>query len=200
MYTPWGYSQTRKKFVFGIYFVTTASHGGWMIDQGFADCYLSEECLNYATSKWGNEYYCFEEDTDALIVFYELSKAGLIGEIYEYFYSKTQLITLDNLMHYLFEQLSRWHPQYLLDIGEEPEPEGYARWLFRQAEEQLRKAKSDNLIISAEFSPSSTKEKPLYIVTTAANNRYEIEDYRNLTPNLLESYKVLRKLTPCRQS
>lgn len=194
MYTPWGWSHTCTKFAPGVYFVTTASHGGWMIDQSLAGFYLSECCLKYATSQYGTEFYCFEEDCDALLVLYELSKKGLAEDIFRNFYSETQIITLDNLLHYLFEQLSRWHPQYLLDIKEEPQPEGYARWLFRQAEGQLRKAKSDNLIISAQYGHFSAEGKQTYIVTTAANNRYEIEGYKNSTPNLLEHYQVIRQV------
>jgi len=77
MNTLWGKSQTVKKIDSGIYWVTTAGHGGYMISKRKAEKNLPAYCLNngFVGAKFNN-YYCFEEDCAYAVLEYILSKSG----------------------------------------------------------------------------------------------------------------------------
>lgn len=58
MQTPWGKAQqTDKHTTYPIYWVSTASHGGYMIGSSF----IKDTPLADIGEKWGN-WYAFEED------------------------------------------------------------------------------------------------------------------------------------------
>lgn len=70
MQTPWGMSQTMTKIAPGIYHVTTASHGGYLIGKRVA-----RERLTQAAQEIGmewNVWLAYEEDCAWAIVEYEL--------------------------------------------------------------------------------------------------------------------------------
>lgn len=58
--TIWGRTQRVRKISEGVYNVTTASHGGIIVDDEYADRYLSAKAREYAEHRYG--WYHFEED------------------------------------------------------------------------------------------------------------------------------------------
>lgn len=129
MNSPWGKIQTKNVHQRGVTWVSTSSHGGFMVSKGFAEKFLSEAARKRAL-RYGN-YYCFEEDCDCCMVFNEL------------IYVQTEETRTSN-----FRNLSRYHPDYLLEVGIEPEASLYAEWL-RDIEEGKRRATKDPDLVVA---------------------------------------------------
>lgn len=75
MYSPWGFIQSKITLSPYVYCVDTPSHGGIMVAIKTAEDILTADALKYSF-KYG-EYYCFEEDCDAPIVYRELMDKGL---------------------------------------------------------------------------------------------------------------------------
>lgn len=69
--SPWGKVDVETKIQEGVYFVSSSSHGGFMVHRSIN---LSEAAKNEADVH-GN-YYCFEEDSLANIVVQELNIQG----------------------------------------------------------------------------------------------------------------------------
>lgn len=76
MNTPWGKSHKVTKIETGLYWVTTAGHGGYMISKRKAEKLLPSIMLNngFLGAKFGG-YYCFEEDCAYAVVEYLLYRA-----------------------------------------------------------------------------------------------------------------------------
>ena len=74
-YSPWGSLQTCHKLCAGVYTVSTASHGGIMVNADMADAILSEAAVKCAFRY--NRFLCFEEDCDAPVAIRELMDKGL---------------------------------------------------------------------------------------------------------------------------
>lgn len=70
--SPWGQVDQETKYAEGVFFVSTPSHGGFMIHKSVA---LSPAAREEA-EVFNNEYYCFEEDCLAYIVAQELNIQG----------------------------------------------------------------------------------------------------------------------------
>lgn len=58
--TPWGEAQTYEVVANGVCWVTTARHGGILVDKWIAGTILSDRALAYGF-EWGDTY-AFEED------------------------------------------------------------------------------------------------------------------------------------------
>ena len=77
--SPWGTVQSEYVFPYGIYFVSTASHGGFLVPKEFADSTFSEKHLQVANTycdphRIPKGYYAFEEDCACLAVMCEVPK------------------------------------------------------------------------------------------------------------------------------
>jgi hypothetical protein len=61
--TPWGIPDTINKIIEGLYFVSTPSHGGYMVEKSLAKKLLPATSIDsgFLGQAWGN-YYCYEED------------------------------------------------------------------------------------------------------------------------------------------
>lgn len=129
--SPWGKVDYVKNYQRGVRFVSTPSHGGFMISKGFAQKNLSIAAQKRAEEY--NGYLCFEEDCLACIVLLELPNTRS---------EKT-------LPEQLIESLSYYNADYLIAVGITPEPKAYARYLESQEDSRLRAEKSPNLIVSA---------------------------------------------------
>jgi hypothetical protein len=90
-HSPWGEVQSEDVFKHGIAFVSTASHGGFMVPIHVANVYMSADSLKLANSYckpwagdgWSHKYYAFEEDCAGLAVvrdFPELSSGDMTEE------------------------------------------------------------------------------------------------------------------------
>ena len=82
--SPWGEVQTYRYLSKGVFFVSTASHGGVIVLKELADRYFTKEaqacCFPY-----GN-YLCFEEDCDAPVAVRELMDKGIMkAPVNEYY-------------------------------------------------------------------------------------------------------------------
>ena len=81
--TPWGTVQECTVIAPGIYSVTTAGHGGIMIDRALVPHILSPEAL--AEGFLENGCYCYEEDAAESIPLRELYDKGILGRSNIYF-------------------------------------------------------------------------------------------------------------------
>lgn len=75
LYSPWGEVQHCEILAPHVFSVSTASHGGIMVNTGAAKTIFSKAALNYAFRDGG--FYCFEEDCDAPVAIRELMDRGL---------------------------------------------------------------------------------------------------------------------------
>jgi len=85
MNTPWGKADDVTLVKRGIYWVSTPSHGGVMIDRKVGDSVLSDDAKKVGAgfgftpaNPWSKDWYVFEEDCDWRIA------ANEIPEINEY--------------------------------------------------------------------------------------------------------------------
>lgn len=83
--SPWGEVQSCTVIKNGIYFVSTAGHGGIMIPQILAPHILSAEALSEGFIEQG--YYCYEEDADKNVPLRELYDKGILKRDNDYFTS-----------------------------------------------------------------------------------------------------------------
>ena len=67
--SPWDRVQTCRRLLAGVFWVSTAGHGGLMVHKDHAREHLSPAAMKYAM-KWG-EWYCFEEDCQCSIAFFD---------------------------------------------------------------------------------------------------------------------------------
>lgn len=141
--TPWGKSHNSQKIERGLTFYTTPSHGGFLVSKGYAEKHLSPAALKRG-EKWGG-YYAFEEDCAAAIVELEIPAAQTV-------FTNTEAITNESLI----KGISRWYPDYLIELGIEPDPQGYAIWKTWRESDRLRAERSPDLIVSAQGVDSNT--------------------------------------------
>jgi hypothetical protein len=97
MITPWGNSDSEKRYERGLTWVGTPSHGGFLVGKAYAQKHLTAAAI--AEGQAFGQYLAYEEDCDAAIVLYELpaTREGF-----------SHVIESD-----LLDSLSRWHPAYL---------------------------------------------------------------------------------------
>lgn len=109
-YSPWGEIQSCSEISPNIAWeVSTAGHGGVMIDRNEAD-FLSDYACSIAIDSDG--CLCFEEDCDAAVAIYELDQQGL----YE-FPADDYSIAYDEYMQIIERTLRDWHSDYAASIG-----------------------------------------------------------------------------------
>lgn len=70
LYSPWGEIQHREVLAPHVFSVSTASHGGIMVNSRAAKTVFSKEALKCAFQEGG--FYCFEEDCAASVAIREL--------------------------------------------------------------------------------------------------------------------------------
>ena len=135
MNTPWGTSDSKTTLARGISFVTTPSHGGFMISVRQARKLLSNAALNRG-ERYGS-YLAYEEDCDAFIPLLELPVSMLekLGGIQ----TEEKLIS----------SLSAWHADYLIERGIQPTVEGLKFFNENRQHDRMRQDKSPDLIVAA---------------------------------------------------
>ncbi len=103
-YSPWGEIQHLDYIQDGIYDVSTASHGGIMVDVSLADKIFSK-----AAQKCGfveGRYLCFEEDCDAAVAIRELLDKGIKQTPINKEYREGSYSEAIN------RNIQRWNPEY----------------------------------------------------------------------------------------
>jgi len=91
---PWGQVQTCMEYCRGLKFVTTASHGGYLVSRVFA-----RKNLSVAAQKLGKEagnYLAYEEDVLAMVVDIELY----------------DMIKPNRSKEDILADFVKWHPEY----------------------------------------------------------------------------------------
>jgi hypothetical protein len=117
--TPWGITQSIKTLLnknTKVYEVTTSTHGGVMIHKNEANLF-SSACISRGV-KFEN-YFCYEEDCDASIPFYEIK------------FKLNTNINNKSIETY-YNWVSQFHPDYLIELEITPKPEDYQKWLQRR--------------------------------------------------------------------
>lgn len=191
--TPWGRSQHSRVIARGILEVSTAGHGGIGITVnaarrvGLSDAardrgelsgtrfWYEEDCA-WAILAWdlGPTYWpmLFErnkyepgEDGGTICVYQGRDAEG--GEVFG----------RESIRTHLLRTLSTWNADYLLAIGETPDPQGLAHYLAAQERDRRRKANDPDLIVSASGMGDGTT-----VVTTAdgLQHRVTAQSYRDL--------------------
>lgn len=103
-YSPWGGIEDSKVIAKGLKIVSTATHGGYMVTENFANKYLSEKSKKYAI-KYKN-YLCYEEDCDFTILCYEL--IDTFGDRL-----KGKNSTIEEYKEKLIKIINKYYPEYL---------------------------------------------------------------------------------------
>lgn len=182
MHTPWGKSHTKTKLAPGIYWVSTASHGGAMLSLKAAQ-QLSEPARK-AGIPCGN-YLAYEEDCAFHVLAWEMP---------ELFNVPGSSVPSREVSR---RALSLYQPEYLLAKGDNVDAEAYAQWQARQTADQMRADRQPDLIVSAVFSElgrtPGTWPPPLTEVTTADGKKHLVKagSYKPNTPNLLSCCEVV---------
>lgn len=102
--SPWGSIQHCHKIIPGVFEVSTAGHGGIMVDAGIAEELLSPAAIKCGFRERG--YFCFEEDCDASVVIRELLDKDL-WKVPSYFTrGKEEYEKIIN------RSLIQWNPEY----------------------------------------------------------------------------------------
>lgn len=166
--TPWGSAQQSISIATGVSFVSTAGHGGIMVTEAAAEKYLST-----AAKKRGMQYQnylCYEEDCDADIVLHDskfLFDKAYNGKLFDKRMPEEQFKTN------MYRSLSAYNPDYLIEVGVDPEPEHYANWKARQKASELVKNKDPDFIVSAS-GEGATLIPGVFLVTTADNAKHYV--------------------------
>lgn len=110
MPTPWGVSQTKKEVAPGVYWVTTAGHGGIMMGMRKSAHYISIPGIKCSMA-WG-VWACFEEDCLINIVMYE--RPEWFVEMFYIDYQKPELgfKSEQDIKKIAEEGIRAWIPEY----------------------------------------------------------------------------------------
>jgi hypothetical protein len=153
--TPWGPAQHLTEYAKGCVSVGTAGHGGMMIGKAFARKHLSEAAIKRGIVF--GQWLGYEEDCEWEIPAFELPEFW--PTIFKHHPGR------DNRA-YLLRDLSYWNADYLLERGIEPDLEGYASFLKRKTNDEMRRTGHPDLIVSAK-GEWHTKNPDVTEVTTA---------------------------------
>lgn len=158
--SPWGTVQSEEKYGRGITFVSTPSHGGFMISKGVARARLSDAARANGWPYGG--YLCFEEDCAACIVMFEIPETQGNAKQED-----------------IFNCLSSFYPYYLKARDLEPEPTRFTEYLKRQEEAARRRNKDPNLVTAGLNVPNGVKawtaDGKDYVVTAESYQKVMFE-------------------------
>lgn len=169
MNTPWGKADQIEPLERGISHVGTPGHGGLMISMGYANKHLSAAARKQGDAYGG--YLAYEEDSQWMIPMFELRHLWPL-----YFRnSGPNYDTPEKIYDYLWKSLSYWGADYLLEIGVAPSAKEYESFKQRAIEDEMRRAKSSHLIVTA-WGDWDTKIPGVIRVRTANGREYHITE------------------------
>jgi hypothetical protein len=177
MNTPWGVSDSKVTYRFGVSFVTTPSHGGFMVSSS------AQSLLSDAARKRGKKYgsyLAFEEDCDAYIILLEVMHSGeAMPDVMKY---PLNIPTRERVI----EALSHWHADYLIERGIEPDLAGLNFFNENKQRDRMQADKSPDLIVSASGDWKAGVPKDMVEVITAAGTKHLVwaSEYANRNTNL----------------
>jgi len=140
-HTPWGAAQHVINHCRGFSTVSTASHGGMMVSIGAAKKYLTEAARSRALVH--GDYFCFEVDDMYPIVLFDAKE--MRDKLCPEFLA---LNSMRDLEAHLIKDLSRWHPDYLIERGVTPDKGHYKIWLAHKEHDKAYNKKDPNLVVS----------------------------------------------------
>lgn len=135
MHSPWGQTDHQRKIADGLTWVSTPSHGGFMLIPGSATADRLSQAAKDSGDKCG-QALAYEEDCAWRILAWELP--DLFPDI-----------DRDET----FRCLSSWEPEYLLAAGVEPDPVEFRRWAERQEKiaQHMRDVAEHNRVVQEEL-------------------------------------------------
>lgn len=154
--SPWGAIQHKVNICRGVKLVSCAGHGGALVAKGWAKKNLSEHALK-EVPLWNGTHYAFEEDCKIFILFNEFPEA------YE---GNNRELKKENI----HRSLSRWNPQYLINLGLVPEPDAYNNYLRAKRNEERRNLRDPNLVVAASY----IKEKENFLKVWTADGKEHV--------------------------
>jgi|GEM_PF-3412546 len=182
MRTPWGNSQDRKSYGRGFNWVSTASHGGFMLTVPAAYSSLTLAAISRG-ERWG-KYICFEEDCDASMVIFECVK------------TQGDFAPDSKAFDQLRKSLSYWRPDYLIERGLTPDPEAYAKYLEGKEADRIRDEHGPIVVAAwgdwAKAPMFPVDVPPGKVGVVLANEKYfllDSEDYKqNIVVKTIDKY------------
>ena len=103
-YSPWGKVQHWETFCPGVFSVSTASHGGIVVDFARAEQVFSPAALQCAFTE--NGCYCFEEDCASTVAIRELMDKGLFTAPVNKYFAAGKYEQIIN------DSVQRYYPEY----------------------------------------------------------------------------------------
>jgi hypothetical protein len=180
--TIWGKSDSKINLARGLSWVGTPSHGGFAITVKAAQQFLTNAAIQRGERR--GAYLFYEEDNLAAIVLYELPQALRLKW-------STSVPTKESLI----KSLSTWNADYLIQVGETPDPDGLKFFNENKQADRMRQDKSPDLIVSASGDWADWVPKDMVGVTTADGARHLVwaKDYDNhANLNLLSNYTSVK--------
>lgn len=107
--SPWGEVEHCNMICAGVFNVSTARHGGVMIDCRVADQLISHEAQECGFIE--NGYLCFEEDCDAAVAIYELLNKGIMQAPINEFWKEEEYAEA------IVRSIKDWNPEYWAKCG-----------------------------------------------------------------------------------
>jgi uncharacterized protein DUF7007 len=153
--TPWGKSDEAIRIARGLTWVSTPSHGGFLVGRGYAQKNLTPHAI--AKGERFGSYLAYEEDCAAAIILWEVPQAH------------AQLFPKSDIKN-LYDSLSRWNADYLLARDLKPAEPGYSEFLQSREEDRLRDAQSPDLIVAAQWDA----DRNFTIVHTADDKQHRV--------------------------
>lgn len=165
-YTPWGAAHNVISHIRGVKTVSTSTHGGIMVSQGFANKFFSKAALKVAEMYSG--YFCYEEDAEWMIPTFELNAQQRRTILTS---DKFEQMSDQEIEDYLIDQLSGTNPDYLVERGYEPRGELYEIHKMRIVVDKARLAKDPDLI-TCPWTDTKTFMRGVDLVLTADHKRH----------------------------
>lgn len=104
LYSPWGAVQHCEMLTPHVFSVSTASHGGIMVNAQTAKTIFSKAALNCAFRDGG--FYCFEEDCNAPVAIRELMDRGLLTAPVNHYWKPGEYESCIN------DSVQKYHSEY----------------------------------------------------------------------------------------
>lgn len=189
--TPWGSADSCLEVLPGAFIVSTASHGGLMFTDNAAKEILSAQARSVGFKECG--HLCFEEDCQVAVPLFDSDKLRRAARDIAKWYSGK---STDEMKEEYRQNISSFYPEYLIAIGEEPDPVAYNNYLLRREEDKRRKQKDPDVIICAWGAYKTFMAGVVTVQTADGKIHYVTEDSYNKRSESPER-SILNPLSAC---
>lgn len=175
--SPWGKLQSCTKLTDGVYFVSTAGHGGIMVHRNVSiSGELAGKAIIHQTRS--DYWYSFEQDCDVDLV------------ILEFRLDRGIELAPRSTTEDICKRLSRWHPDFLIAKNITPDEEAHKRWQESKIADSRRANKDPQFIVARSYFGASRDK---IIVTTADHKEYLVKAKEDKSSELSD-YEIIRDL------